>query len=328
MRKNRINMKKFIHKSFAFIIIFVILIVALDLLSAQNDDFSAYFGKLTNSSDYSRYAGNTGTTEILPCIAKAQWNDGCKKLIIGDSVCYLLYNDLQNINKDYSIIGTNRAVTMTGQYILAKKFLELHPEATDIYLIVILDTFDSYFDLAFGYQYAVMPFVETDTFDLLDDNTIALAEDTYGKLFTTKRAVDLIDSSAMNRKLYMNLLQKYGKKPEKAGETISPQTYQYLEKMSELCEKNSVNLHILPGPLADTELRHEQEARQIEEFKEQGLYPLMEKYFNTISYYPEEQFRDGIHLGGEYANQQEYNIKIEELREKSAELEDLVLEVK
>lgn len=57
MRKNRINMKKFIHKSFAFIIIFVILIVALDLLSAQNDDFSAYFGKLTNSSDYSRYAG-------------------------------------------------------------------------------------------------------------------------------------------------------------------------------------------------------------------------------------------------------------------------------
>lgn len=319
-------MKKFWIKAVLFVFGLSILLLLLDLLSARNDDFSAFFGKITNSSDYSRYTGNTGTTEILPCIAKAQWEDGCNKLIIGDSVCYLLYNDLQNVNQDYSIIGTNRAVTMTGQYILAEQFLENHPQATDIYLILILPSFDSYFDQIYGYQYAVMPFVKTDTFALLEDSTIKQAEDTYGEWFISKRAVELIDASCVNRKLYMNAMSKFGKNPQTGGDKVSDQTVLYLNKLANLCEEKKVTLHILPGPLIDTEERHAQEARQRQEFKDHGLYPLLEEYFNELSYYPPEQFRDDqIHLGGDYANQTEYNKKIMELQQKSGELSDLIL---
>ena len=99
-------MKQFIVKAFFFIFTFCLLIIGLDLMSARNTDFSEFLGKLTNSSEYSRYYGNTGTTEIIPIIEQVQQNDSHTKLIIGDSVCYQLFNDLQPANDEYCIAGT------------------------------------------------------------------------------------------------------------------------------------------------------------------------------------------------------------------------------
>lgn len=320
-------MKRFIIKAAFFIFIFCSLVIGLDLLSARNTDFSEFLGKLTNSSEYSRYYGNTGTTEIIPVIEKVQQNDSYTKLIIGDSVCFQLFNDLQPVNEEYCIAGTNRAITLTGQYILTEEFLANHPNATDVYLILIPDTFDAYFDNTFGYSYAVMPFVQTDTFSLLDQNTIETAEETYGKLFIRKDIIDFIDYSCINRKLYFNYVKEYVEAPENGIEIASKQAVQYLTKISSLCQEHNVTLHLLPGPIADSKERHEQLNRQENAFRQNNLEDVASQYFENISFYPEGQFRDGTHLGGDYAARDAINQKIIDLQNKSGELADLLLQV-
>lgn len=320
-------MKQFIVKAFFFIFIFCLLIIGLDLISARNTDFSEFLGKLTNSSEYSRYNGNTGTTEIIPVIEQVQQKDSYTKLIIGDSVCYQLFNDLQPANDEYCIAGTNRAITLTGQYILTEEFLANHPNATDVYLILIPDTFDAYFDTTFGYRYAVMPFVLTDTFSLLDQNTIEAAEKTYGKLFIRKNIINLIDYSCVNRKLYFNYVKEYVEAPENEIEIASKQAVQYLSKINSLCQEHNVTFHLLPGPIADSKERHEQLNRQENTFRQNNLEDVASQYFENISFYPEGQFRDGTHLGGDYAARDAINQKIIDLQNKSRELTDLSLHV-
>ncbi len=319
-------MKNNIFKLSIFITVLLIIVIGLDLLSAQNTDFSEFFGVLTNSSEFSRYHGNSGTTEIIPVIEKVQTKDSCTKLIIGDSVCFQLFNDLQTCNNTYCIAGSNRAITLTGQYILAHEFLQNHPDATDIYLVIIPDTFDAYFDTTFGYNYAVMPFVETNTFSLLDEDTIESAAKIYGKPFLQKKIVNLIDYSCVNRKLYFNYINQHGNIPDDEIELASCQAIQYLNKMDQLCQNYHVNFHLLPGPIADNTNRREQLNRQIHYFYKHNMENITSQYFKNITYYPESQFRDGTHLGGDFASREALNRKINDLQKKSQELIDLSLE--
>lgn len=315
-------MKKFVVKIFVFACGLLILITGLDYLSARNTDFSGFFGKITNSSEYSRYNGTTGV-EIIPCINKMKESDSYTKLILGDSVCRQIYNPLQDINEEYCIMGTNRAITLAGQYLLAKEFIENRDNVTDIYLIVTFDSFDAYYDKTFGYQYAVMPFVATDLFWELDDETIQTAEKSYGKIFLNKTIVDLIDYSEINRKIYLNMVKQYAPISTELEEHVSEQAINYIQKISQMCEENGISFHILPTPIKDNEYKHSQMARQLEEFDSVGLRDVVQEYYDCVQFYPEEQFRDEVHLGGEYVEQEALNRKIQDIRDRSGKLNDL-----
>lgn len=77
---------------------------------------------------------------------------------------------------------------------------------TDVFLIVLPESLGRTFDTRCGYQYTVMPFVETDTLKDLDDNTLDIMEDTYGKAFLNRKIIKVLHLSAVNRKLYLNIL--------------------------------------------------------------------------------------------------------------------------
>lgn len=316
-------MKKFVVKILSFICGLFILVIALDYLSARNDDFSIFFGKITDSSEYSRYNGTTGTVEIIPCINKMKENDKYTKLILGDSVCYQIYNPLQDVNGEYCIMGTNRAITLSGQYLLAKEFIEKREHVTDIYLIVTFDSFDAYYDKDFGYQYAVMPFVTADLFYDLDDETIQIAEKSYGKFFLKKTVVDLIDYSEVNRKLYLNAVKQYAPISEELSNHVSDHSIRYIQKIDQMCNENGIEFHLLPTPIKDNKNKHDQMARQIEEFKEAGILKLVQEYYDCVEFYSEEQFRDEVHLGGEYVQRESLNKKIHDIQRKSNKLNDL-----
>lgn len=317
-------MRKITVKIFFFLCGLFVLIIGLDYLSARNEDFSVFFGKITDSSEYSRYNGTTGTVEIIPCINRMWETDQYTKLILGDSVCRQIYNSFQELNEEYCIMGTNRAVTLSGQYLLAKEFVEHRQHVTDIYLIVTLDSFDAYYDKDHGYQYAIMPFVATNTFGNLDDETIKVAEKSYGKLFLNKEVVDLIDYSEVNRKIYLNMVKEYAPIADELEGHISEHTIRYIKKMNQLCEENGITFHLLPTPIKDNEYKREQMIRQIEEFKEAGILNLVQEYYDCVEFYPEEQFRDELHLGEKYVESESLSQKIHDLQKKSGKLTDLV----
>lgn len=171
-----------------------------------------------------------------------------------------------------------------------------------------------------------MPFVQTDAFHKLDADTIELAGETYGKPFLTKEMVDIVDYSDMNRKIYLNLLSEYGKVADNSGIYTSDIAVTYLKKMQQMCDDNNIKLHILPGPMPDTDEIKSKLEEQKKEFEENGLGDLMETYYDSVILYPVEYFPDGTHPSGEYGTREKLNEMIVNLQEKSGLLEGVVLE--
>lgn len=317
-------MKKFLFKSSIFISGLVGAIVLFVFVSSKSELFSNFFGKITNSSTYSREAVNGGPSEIIPAIDMVQKESGHTKLVLGDSVSFRLFSGLREANEEYLLLGTNQAIGMMGQYLLAEQFIENHDAVTDIYIVMIANSFNVDFSTKYGYQYAVMPFVEMDLFHKLDAETIKAAEEMYGKVFLTKEMVNIIDYSEMNRKIYLNLLYEYGKAPVSSGEYTSDIVIENMQRLMQLCEKNNINLHILPGPMPDTDQNKTFLIEQEEEFAQKGLKEVMKQYYECVTLYPVECFPDGIHPSGEYGTREKLNEMIMNIQEKSGEMDGIV----
>lgn len=314
-------MKRFYLKAVLFLVLFTAAVIGLEALSIH-EEYRMFIARLTDSEEY--ITENTGSDEIKPYIAKVQEENAFTKLVIGDSVCHQMYKGLQEYNEDCCIVGSNAAITLAGQYILAKEFLDSHENATDIYLILIPTALQQGFDTKYGYQYVVMPFVETGTVQNLDPETIGQLENIYGRFFMNKKIVELIDRSAVNRKLYLNELARRVKVEQQPG--LSDVSARYLEKLIRLCEAENVNLHLYPGPLADTDNKRSFVRDRLgPAFEQSGFSEYFPDYIDGIRYYPEEQFADGVHFGGEWANQAAYNEKIKEMYQGEKLLKDLNL---
>lgn len=287
-------MRAFLQKLAVFLFLSLGLIIGFLILSST-EMWRMPVARLTKSSEYAE--GNVGAREIIPYIEKVQKKDGSTKLILGDSVCNQILNRFQEGNEAFCISGTNRAVTLAGQYILAEEFVKNHKSVTDIYLVIILDSLTTEFDRQFGYQYVVMPFTETDTIKNLAPSTRSQLRRIYGPLFCWKPVVEVIETSPLNRKLFLNFLTyKDQIFPLDSDTAVSEVSYQYLEKIYRLCEENDINLHLIPGPHADTEEQHIRERRIEKELNENGSIKYFGDYFDKIEYYPAELFRDGVHF--------------------------------
>lgn len=311
-------MKKFMIKAELFVVIMLVFCIAAERV-AMNKDWNLVIAQFTNSEDFIE---NVGTDEIKPYLYKVQEKDESEILVVGDSVCHQMLSGLQEYNDKICIVGSNGAITMAGQYILVAEYIKNHAEATDIYLLVLPESLSRTYDTMWGYQYAVMPFVETDTFDLLDENTISGIKASYGEISLHPWVVDLVDSSAVNRKIYFNLIKKYGKSYKQSSDFELAD--QYIAKMYNLCEKNGISLHLYACPVADS---RRQEMDILEKlYADTWLGQYYPDYFEKILYFPDEQAADGIHFSGDYAQQADYNEKLRLMLEGSELMEKLILE--
>lgn len=289
-------MSKFIYKTILFLGINGIAFFGLFIFSGR-DGYRERIMRFTRSESYN--VGNVGSREIIPYVYEMREKTGHTKLLLGDSVCNQVYNRYREFNRDICVSATNRAITLAGQYLLAREFVENHDTVTDIYLVVVMGSLSADFDFQYGYQYVVMPFVETDMVKYLEDSTQQRLYDRYGKLFCQKRVVEWIDRSPWNRKVYLNLLLEKDKLlPEKKGQDmeISETAYVYLEKLQELCDEKGICFHLLPGPHPDTQSMHQKEKKMRAEIKAKGLEGKYMDYFNQIVYFPENLFGDGVHF--------------------------------
>lgn len=303
-------MKKFLTKGFLFFTIILLLVAGILFLSTK-EPARTVLAKWTNSEDF------TDESEMLPYFARAREQDGTTQLIIGDSICRQMFSGMEGYNPQTSILATNAALMITGQYLLAEEYLQNHPDTTDIYLIMHPLTMTRTFDNEWSYRNAVMTYVETDTLRFLDENTIEAMESVYGALFLQKNVVQLIEDSPICRKLYLSYVNANRENyVQSSSFEISDQ---YVKKLYDLCEENGVELHLYSSPVS--EYYREQMTELAPEYEETWMYSQYPDYMNEIWYYPSEWAEDLSHFSGEYAERDKLNEAI-----KTAYAEKKILE--
>lgn len=244
-----------------------------------------------------------GESGMLPAFEHVKASDQTTQLIIGDSICNQLFTDLREYNSQISIQATNAALMITGQYLLAEEYLKYHPDATDIFLIMHPMPLTRTFDTEWSYRYAVMTYAETDTLDLLDENTIEIMESVYGRFFMRKKVVQLIEASPILRKLYLSYIN-FNASPyiQESPFEISDQ---YVRKLYDLCKENDVTLHLYPSPVSES---FREQVKDLEEvYKTTWMSSVYPDFFDNILYYPNEWSEDLSHFSGEYATREALN---------------------
>ncbi len=286
-------MKRFIKKALLFIFILFTVLIILDLLS-MIEPTRTLLAELTDSRDY--ISINVGADEIKPYIDKVALSDGATRLILGDSMCHQLFSDLQVDNSGILIAGSNAAITPAGQYILARRFIETHPNATDIYLFMLPSALGQSFDTNYGYQYTVMPFVETGTIEYLDPDTTKIMENVYGRFFMNPTIVRMIDLSGPNRKMYLNLLKKHSSGYKPAGYFDIADNY--IGKIKALCDEKGIKLHLHPCPVFESQRENYENMRS--SYESSDLHSWFPDYFDELVYYPADETDDDVHFNSDH----------------------------
>ena len=153
----------------------------LDLLSAT-ERFRGAFAALTDSSGYEEEAER----EVAAYLAKSRTPGSYTKLLVGDSVCAQMTEAFYDCNQQYCLVGNNRALTMAGEYLLVKEFLETHENVSEVWLMAGPDLLQTSIDATYSYSYVVLPFLQADLLDELDEETAEEMEETFGSLFPEK----------------------------------------------------------------------------------------------------------------------------------------------
>ena len=304
-------MNKFALKLLIITILIILFLAGFEVLS-YDDDYSMPIARMTYSDTYLTHMD--GPDWIVPLIDRVQERDKSHILLLGDSVGRQMFIDLGDINDEVCVAPAIAPFSMAGQYVLTKLYLDNHPDATDVYLVMVpMDDVSKNFNIEYAYQYVVMPLVETDKLELLDENTVDELGYIFGERFMELPVVERIDKSGLNRKLYLNYIKSYAKNDY--PHTLEESVYvSYLKKIASLCSGRNVTFHFLPAPVPDMDTYHSIVSELAPEYFEMtGLDKLFPDYLDHVKYYPEEMFTDGVHFGGPYENQSVYNDIISEM---------------
>ena len=291
-----VMMRKLFFKGLLFCII-ILSVAAGFIYSSTKEPTRSAIARWTNSEDFMAGSG------MLSYFARAKEANGSTMLIIGDSIANQLFSGLQANNPKTDILTTNAALMITGQYLLAGEYIKSHPDATDIFLVIHPLPLTRTFDTEWGYRYAAMTYVETDTIGYLDENTIDAMAGVYGTLFMKKNIVNLIENSPVCRKLYLSYIDI--NREDYIQESPFEIADQYVKKLYDLCLENQVELHVYSSPVS--EYFKDQVMELSEEYENTWMSTKYPDYFDQIMFYPDAWSEDLSHFAGEYAERGRLN---------------------
>ena len=303
-------LRDFYKKILIFAGILLLLLVLLEALSLFGPT-RLVISYITNSESY--LTTDNGSDEIEEYINKATTEDASHILVLGDSVCRQLFNGLQDKNDDCSMIGSNAAITVAGQYIIAKNYLENHDDVHAVYLFMIPESLMRSFGVESSFLHTVIPFSNTGNLECLEPETIEIMEQVFGKFFVSKEGIYLIDNSGLNRKLYCNLLPKLSE--DYAMKNPLELANVYIPKIKELCDEKNVEFYLISGPVSEDKSYITEELKPY--FDKSELREINPDYLENIVYFPSDQAEDGTHFSGEYANREYFDIMIKNLLDKA-----------
>lgn len=297
----------------SFCLIGVLLIAGMFMLSAVSA-FSGFFAAATVADS----ALATGYFDICPVIEKVRSQDDSTKLIVGDSVCQQVFNDLQERNSEYCVAGTYCTVGIPGQYNLVYEYLNAHPDATDVYLMIRPQSLDAQFDSNRAYMYAVAPFVTMDAAHW-DNETCKQLKETYWWYGINAFVTQFIVNSPMLSKLYLSQLDIRHHVDTYAPSGFSEESKKYLLKLQQLCDERRVSLHLIPLPITDEASSYAVVENLLQIAEGTDLEDLLKEFSERVIYCPAEYFSDGQHF--EFQNVSKQTI-IQMIQEKNQLLLD------
>lgn len=307
-------MKKFALKGVLFFTI-IFLICGFILFLSTKEPTRSIFARWTVSEDFMR------ENEMIPYFEMAREQDETTQLVIGDSICRQMFSGLSDYNPQASFLATNAALMITGQYLMAEEYLKSHPDTTDVFLVMHPLTLVRTIDTEWSYRYAVMTYIETDTLQYLDKNTIEVMTDVFGNFFMNKNVVQMIEDSPIVRKLCLSYINISKKNYEQSFPfEISDQ---YVKKLYDLCEKNGVELHLYSSPVAD--YYRDEVAELSKSYEGTWMSSQYPDYIKNIFYYPSEWAEDLSHFSGIYAERDKLNETIKQAYGQTVLLEEIKL---
>ena len=288
-------------KAILFTAILIVLMGILNVISLSVP-VKGYFNKIA-CLDGGRY----GYDEVVPVLELVGEDDGTDTLIIGDSVAGQMFEGL--IGKDPSVLicPTNRAVTFAGQYIFVKKYLDTHPDAKEVYIVMYTGSLASTIDTQLSYQYVAMPFIINGYGEDLDDVVMSKLKRNYGSPFLHPRVMNMINNSAMDRVIFLKAVSEIAEHRfgEQEPEIVSDVTVDYLNRIYELCDSHGVEVCLLSTPLCDTDVRRTECERIREIFEETGLAELYPDYCDSFNFMDKQYFLDDeVHFKPEYKSRE------------------------
>lgn len=285
------GLKKLFCRGMVFCAIVLFVCAGAVFLSTQ-DSCKQLMAEWTDSEDFME--GNA----MLSYFDRARQQDGTRQLLIGDSICNQMFIGVGEHNPHMSMLTTNAAFMITGQYLLAEEYLKHHPDATDVFLVMHPLPLTRTFDTEWSYRYGVMTYVEAGVMDLLDENTQEAMAGVYGRLFMKKELVELVENSPVVRKLYLSYINF--NREDYVQNSPFEIADQYVKKLYELCRERGVTLHLYSSPVSES--FREQVAALSEEYDETWMSEKFPEYFDDILYYPDAWSQDLSHFSGKYAS--------------------------
>jgi hypothetical protein len=230
-----------------------------------------------------RYKAVVSGDEIYFALKKSKSKNKNKKVLFGDSVGRQLF-DCKKEHDSLNSLASNQSISMAGQYILFRQYLEAGNEVDTAYFLMRPFTFKNNLDQVYSYHYFLKPFYNDEYRPFLTETVIHQVEKLpyyrfcrYPPILTSNWAPDFHppDSTAFT--------------------FLSPVSVEYLKKIKALAAEKKVSLVFLPTPVSDeylNELAHIQKT----EINNNGLEDIFSGYFEKINLLPDSLFSDHSHL--------------------------------
>ena len=224
---------------------------------------------------------------------KAEYNSGCSAVILGDSVCDQLWPHREN-SPEMAHLSCNHGITAAGTYLLLKKYLDHNPQTQDVFYAIRPQSLGT--DLGqYSYQFFVIPFVNSETIKMLDDETRQRIYEKFGRPFVDNK---YLKGFLLNNNFFMTkYLERIMTSQDDAKyvHRLSHIAIIYLSKIHTLCSEHNIKLHVLPLPVPDTRENHDW-ADLEQEIKDNGLEDILGGFVSRIHYCPKDWYRDGVHF--------------------------------
>lgn len=263
------------HKTILSFTLRVFLFVGFFLLFAE-----AYFHVFENIGSEDKLIGR----EIYHSIAKSKKKSKSKILVLGDSVAKQMYDNYK-YNDVINSLACNQAISMVGQYLLLKDFLENNEnDELEVYLIYRPSSFNNNLDQPYTFNYFLKPFLNN----------------YYSKYFSNT-VWEQIKKIPFYRLSYFSFVKKSNWSPSYNIQInirkfeMSSISSEYLKKMVALCKNHNAKLKVISSIMSDRYI-DEKFLNLKNQIKIYGLEELFKEYFSKMIFLDSSLFRKDFHL--------------------------------
>lgn len=245
-----------------------------------------------------------GWLKVYERINRSNTNLKTKRVYIGDSVG----NQLFDIDKTPNSLTSNAAVSLVGNFILINNFINNNPNLEEVVLVSVPNDIGWNFEQKLTHNNFVKPFLTFNNlryFDEVISSKLWKKPQSWLYLFFGVKVLPFsdIDFSERNSAVNANYLE------EIKLTTLSDIAISYIQKLDDLCRKNSIKLIIISPPVPQHWLEDSDDWSEMrEQIQQHNLTNILGDYINSVVYYPDDYFYDGLHLKKKFIKDSKENI--------------------